>query len=339
MSMNTMPAPTSAPRRGSAHQRATPSTDGNSVRLEGRDGPAEIRTHPLGFKQAWPRPGAEELKSFYADGFYDSEYPAYLSQMESDRPFWDATWSLRRSLLEAALPPCRRRLLDIGASGGFLLDHFQAHGWQVSGIEPSGAAVRWAKEKFDIDIFCGEFLEAQAKDLAVNSLPARGESEPTEPGLFDAIHCAQVFEHVLDPVASIARVSELLAPGGVAYIEVPNDFNAFQEVARKDLEKPSWWVAPRVHLNYFDAESLSDVLRAHGLEEEDRLASFPMELFLLMGEDYVGDPKTGAQCHAKRMRFEETLFAQGASETLLQFYRALGNASLGRTIGILARKR
>ena len=314
MSMSISPSTPSAPRRRT-----------ESVWLEGRDGPAEIRTHALGFKQAWPRPSAEELREFYADGFYDSEYPTYLSQMEEDRPFWDATWSLRRSLLEAALPPERRRILDIGASGGFLLDHFQAHGWQVAGIEPSRAAVRWAQEKFDIDIFCGELLDY---------LSPTSKETP----LFDAIHCAQVFEHVLNPVDSIARVAELLAPGGVAYIEVPNDFNAFQEVARKDLDKPSWWVAPRVHLNYFDAESLSGVLRAYGLEEEDRLASFPMELFLLMGEDYIGNPEQGSRCHAKRMRFEQTLFAQGASDTLLQFYRALGSASLGRTIGILARK-
>ncbi len=335
MSLNIHSAPTNVPRRRALTDRRLRSSAPESIRLEGRDGPAEIRTHDLGFKQAWPRPSAEDLREFYADGFYDSEYPAYLSQMESDRPFWDATWSLRRSLLETALPLCRRRFLDIGASGGFLLDHFQQHGWQVAGIEPSRAAVRWAKEKFDIDVFCGELLDYPVPI----SVGTSEETSKDEAPLFDAIHCAQVFEHVLDPVASIARVSELLAPGGVAFIEVPNDFNAFQEVARKDLNKPSWWVAPRVHLNYFDAESLSGVLSAHGMEEEDRLASFPMELFLLMGEDYVGDPERGSVCHAKRMRFEETLFAQGASDTLLQFYRALGNASLGRTIGILARKR
>jgi 2-polyprenyl-3-methyl-5-hydroxy-6-metoxy-1,4-benzoquinol methylase len=303
------------------------------IRLEGRDGPAEIRTHPLGFKQAWPRPSAEDLRAFYADGFYDSEYPAYLSQMERDRPFWDATWSLRRTLLEAALPSSRRRILDIGASGGFLLDHFRQHGWEVDGIEPSRAAVRWAKEKLDIEIFCGELLDYPHPKTA-DPLSGSAAQRP----LFDAIHCSQVFEHVLDPVACIARVADLLAPGGVAFIEVPNDFNAFQEAARADLDKPAWWVAPRVHLNYFDAESLGATLRAHGLEEEDRLASFPMELFLLMGEDYVGHPEQGSACHAKRMRFEETLFAQGASDTLLQFYRALGKASLGRTIGLLARK-
>ena len=134
------------------------------------------------------------------------------------------------------------------------------------------------------------------------------------------------------------RIADLLAPGGVAFIEVPNDFNSFQEVARDDLEKDSWWVAPKVHLNYFDADSLAALLADHGLAEVDRLASFPMELFLLMGDDYVGHPDVGAACHSKRMRFEKTLAREGRDDSLLRFYRALGQANLGRTAGILARK-
>lgn len=304
--------------------------------LEGLSGQTELRTHAHGFRQVWPRPTEEALRTFYSETFYDSHSPTYLEQVSQDRVFWDATWSLRRSMMEAALPPSRRRLLDVGASGGFLLDHFREHGWEVHGIEPSRRAVAWAKTHHQLDLFCGELL-----DYPVRPPNASFEPEP-DPAVsdsrFDAIHCAQVLEHVLDPVACIERIASLLAPGGVAFIELPNDFNSFQEAARKELKKPAWWVAPKVHLNYFDAESLSAVLAASGLVEEDRLASFPMELFLLMGEDYIGHPDVGSACHAKRMRFEKTLFENGHSETLLKFYRALAKASLGRTIGILARK-
>lgn len=301
-----------------------------STTLQGLDGPATLRTHPLGFKQTWPRPSPEDLQRFYEKEFYDAARPQYLEKMARDRSFWDATWSLRRRLMEDALPQSSRRVLDVGASGGFLLDHFKRHGWQVEGIEPSRAAVAYAEQQHGIRIFCGELLDYP--------VPHETADESVEKP-FDAIHSSQVLEHVLSPDAFIERVATLLAPGGIAFIEVPNDFNAFQEVARDDLDKPSWWVAPEMHLNYFDADSLSALMAEKGLIEFDRLASFPMELFLLMGEDYVGNPEVGSVCHAKRMRFEETLIRQGRDDSLLRFYRALGQANLGRTAGILARKK
>lgn len=322
------------PRANAAERAAERTRRENSFVIEGLSGPAELRTHPLGFRQVWPRPSAEELKQFYGEQFYDTARPEYLEKMERDRSFWDATWSLRRSLMEAALPSDRRRLFDVGASGGFLLDHFHRHGWSVAGVEPSRSAVDWAKREHGIEIFCGELLDYPDPAVAESSSPNQGASE----GLFDAVHSAQVLEHVLEPEACVERIASLLAPGGIAFIEIPNDFNSMQEAARDDLGKSSWWVAPEFHLNYFDADSLSALLASNGLVEIDRLASFPMELFLLMGEDYVGHPEVGSACHAKRMRFEETLFAEDRSETLLRFYRALGQASLGRTCGILARK-
>ncbi len=291
-------------------------------RLYDRSEPTTLRAHRLGYRQVWPRPSPSDLREFYARSFYDEASPAYLEKGERERAYWDATWSLRRELMEEALPPDRRRLLDIGASGGQLLDHFRRHGWEVHGVEPSHSAVEWARHRHGLELFCGELLDYL----------------PDPASRFDAIHCAQVLEHVLDPEACVSRIAELLAPGGVAFIEVPNDFNAFQEAAREALDKDAWWVVPKLHLNYFDADSLSALLDEHGLTPEDRLASFPMEIFLLMGEDYVGHPDVGSACHAKRMRFERTLFERDRSETLRSFYRALGHASLGRTCGVLARR-
>lgn len=313
MSMSAYPHP--------PHKRPT-----RSLQVDALGGACELRTHRLGFKQVWPRPSPEKLRDYYANEFYEKGFPTYLDQADRESEFKQATWSLRRSMLEAALPPARRRLLDVGASGGLLLSYFRQHEWEVSGIEPSRVAVDWARSHYDLELFCGELLDYPLR-------AARAERT-----CFDAIHCAQVLEHVLDPEACVERIAALLAPGGVAYIEVPNDFNAFQEVARSELKKPAWWVAPKVHLNYFDAETLGALLADKGLFVEDRLASFPMELFLLMGEDYVGHPKVGKRCHEMRMRFEQTLFDHGHRDTLLDFYRALANASIGRTCGLLVRK-
>ena len=307
--------------------------------VEGLEGPAELRRAPGGYLQVWPRPSPESLRALYEESFYEQDKSNYLSEVERDRAFWDATWSMRRTLIEDALPASRRRLLDVGCSGGFLLDHFQQHGWAGVGIEPSPMATRWAREHFGLEVFCGELLDygsrVDASDVP-GHLQLDGRSAPRP---FDAIHSAQVLEHVLDPEACVERMAELLAPGGVIYVEVPNDFNVFQETARERLDKPSWWVAPSHHLNYFDYESLSGLLARHGLEEIDRMASFPIEMFLLMGEDYIGNAKVGAECHARRMAFERALIETDRIADLKNLYRSLAGASIGRTCGVLARKR
>lgn len=318
MSLSPNPTPTPRPRR-----RAT-TPPGDPRHLEGIDGPVELRRANGGYLQVWPRPTPETLTRLYTEQFYEDDKSTYLSDMEAERPYWDAIWTLRRRSMEDALPPERRRLLDVGSSGGFFLDHFRQQGWKSYGIEPSPRAATFAREHYGLDVFCGDLLDYP--------LPAPADR-------FDAIHSAQVLEHVLEPEACVARITDLLTPGGIVFIEVPNDFNVFQEVARDHLDKAAWWVAPDHHLNYFDYDSLSSLLSRNGLDEIDRVASFPMEMFLLMGDDYVGHPEVGKAAHARRMTFERTLIEHGKLDELGSFYRALARAGLGRTCGILARKR
>lgn len=331
------PAPARPPGRG--HGPSGPESQSAAdcaatrVTLEGPTGAIELRRAPGGHLEVWPRPNAERQRALYAEKFYEEDKATYLDDVSRDRAYWDAIWSIRRRMLELLVPtPAAgaRRILDVGASGGFLLDHFQQHGWTGLGIEPSRSAARHARERFGLEIFCGELLDF---GLETDRDWREDGGEP-----FDAIHCAQVLEHVLDPEACVARIAALLRPGGVVFIEVPNDFNVLQETARTLLAKPAWWVAPDHHLNYFDAQSLATLLARHGLLEVDRVASFPIEMFLLMGDDYVGQPAVGRACHERRMRFERALIEAGRSDELAELYRALARAGLGRTVGLLARK-
>ncbi|MFO0688392.1 MAG: class I SAM-dependent methyltransferase [Myxococcota bacterium] len=307
--------------------------EATSVTVEGLAGPTELRRAAGGYWQVWPRPTPESQSALYGEQFYEQDKATYLDDVTRDRAYWDAIWSIRRDMMESALParPAGdRTILDVGCSGGFLLDHFQQHGWRGFGIEPSRRAARHARERFGLEVFCGGLLDF---DLETDR---EWRAEGGEP--FDAIHCAQVLEHVLEPEACVERLASLLAPGGVVFVEVPNDFNALQETARTRLGKSAWWVAPDHHLNYFDANSLSALLARHGLEEVDRVASFPIEMFLLMGDDYVGRPEVGSACHGRRMAFERALIEAGRTAELAELYRALARAGVGRTCGLLARR-
>ena len=66
--------------------------------------------------------------------------------------------------------------------------------------------------------------------------------------------------------------------------------------------------------------------------------SFPLELFLLMGESYIGDDDLGRKCHGKRKALEHNLAAAGMTSVTRELYRAFADAGMGRTAVITARK-
>ena len=120
-------------------------------------------------------------------------------------------------------------------------------------------------------------------------------------------------------------------------VGVPNDYNGLQEAVRAGGAAP-WWLAPPHHLNYFDFDSLSALLSKLGLEVMESLTSFPMELFLLMGENYVGNDTLGRSCHARRKQFDLSLEQAGLGHVRRKLYGALAKAGLGREAIIIARK-
>ena len=63
----------------------------------------------------------------------------------------------------------------------------------------------------------------------------------------------------------------------------------------------------------------------------------PMELFLLMGDNYVDNDKIGKICHNKRKRFEFSLI-KGNTQLKIKLYHLLAKNNLGRDIILTAKK-
>ncbi len=272
-----------------------------------------------GFYRISPTPTVETLRELYRHEYYRRDKPAYLEKTEAELDYWRLIWRVRLDAMAHALKG-KGRLLDIGAGGGFFLDLARELGWEVAGIEPSLQSVAYAKERFSLELFSGYL-----------------EDYPEDGGGFNAVHMALVLEHVRDPVQFLETTLKLLNPWGILWVEVPNDFNVFQEIIVSALQKPRWWVVPEHHLNYFDFESLSALLRSLGTTELDRMASFPMEFFPLMGLDYVGNQALGAQVHQYRMNFEKNVLSRNPA-ALADLYRNLARQNIGRTCNLLVRK-
>lgn len=286
--------------------------------LAGVNGYDVISCTVCGFAHAVPLPAPEQLIAEYRDRYYSDEKPTYLAHAREDQDWAQLSQDDRLHVLERLLPPSRRRLIDIGCGPGFFLQTACARGWEGEGIEPSQQASEHARS-LGLRVHQGFFSADYAKDL----------------GTFDVVHMNNMLEHVPDPVALLRAACHMLAPEGVLVVGVPNDFSPLQ-IAAAANGLPRWWVAPPHHLNYFDFSSLAKLLERLGLRVVERQTSFPMEAFLLMGDDYTKDPALGRACHNRRKSFDLALAKSGLNDVRRDVYRALAGAGLGREAIIFA---
>ena len=275
-----------------------------------------------GFAHALPLPTPEDLARFYREDYYTTEKPQCLTQQAEDRPWLDLVNDERAALLAGHLGPGEKTVLDVGCGAGYFLDACRRAGFGILGVEPSRQAAAHARDTLGLPVVEGFFDDALAATLP----------------RMDAVHASEVLEHLPDPAGMLRRVHGLLNPDGLLLVSLPNDGNPLQEAARQTLGLPPWWIAPPHHLNYFTVASVTALIRRAGFEPISVQSSFPMEFFLLMGENYVADPVLGRLCHAKRKAFELALHATGLSDLKARLYEALAGLGLGRTVVVLARR-
>ena len=135
------------------------------------------------------------------------------------------------------------RVLDVGCGAGFLVFALGEIGLRhAEGIDP------FVPEPIVYD----------------NGVKVRKRDIFQAEGPWDAIMFHHSFEHLADPGATLARVAELLAPGGQCLLRVPT----VSSLAWREYGVD--WVqldAPR-HLHLFAHESIRHLAAAHGFEVE-----------------------------------------------------------------------
>jgi SAM-dependent methyltransferase len=285
---------------------------------------AHVKGHDIldcercGFRHAVPLPDPAALEREYRETYYAQEKPTFLSHAGEDQAWAELAQTDRLEIFEQC--SAGRRLLDIGCGPGFFLKTASERGWQVKGIEPSRQAAAHARS-LGVEVMEGFFNAETAPAL----------------GRFDAVHLNNVLEHIPDPIALLTLARGLLDKGGLICVNVPNDYSPFQLAADAAMGTGEWWLAPPHHLNYFDFESLSGLIEGLGFAIVERTTSFPMEAFVMMGENYVGDAALGRACHNRRKRFDLALDAAGLKAVRRAFYRALAKEGIGREAVVVAR--
>jgi SAM-dependent methyltransferase len=186
-----------------------------------------------------PPPAPERIPSFYPP-----TYSAYDDDPAIAWLFRATFWLDARRV--ARLIGRRGTVLDVGCGAGAGLAAMRGYGeWELTGLELDHGAVRRARER-GLDVRQGDLLSADFP-----------------PGSFNLIRMGHVIEHVLDPIATLRRAFDLLAPGGVVFGETPNidcwDFRLFGR----------YWGAlhfPR-HLAFFTERTLRRAFRQVGFAD------------------------------------------------------------------------
>lgn len=284
-----------------------------------------IKDPAYGYLRVDPVPSQEEVERYYREEFYSTEYKRFndssLEIQKEEQEFFDSRWeSIHLACLKHFGRTNELSVFDIGFGYAQALIYFHRKGMKVSGLEPSPEGVAYARSK-GLTVF-----QAGIEDFA-----CVGDNR------YDVVTVLNVLEHLRNPSETLINIRKsLLNPGGLLVIDVPNEFNDFQLAANAAFGLKEWWVCPPVHINYFSSSSLSSLAERCGYRVVQREASFPLELFLLMGDVYIGNAELGRACHQKRVKFESLLRKHGKADKLSRFYQALATLDLGRQTTLYA---
>ncbi len=133
-------------------------------------------------------------------------------------------------------------LLDVGCGPGEFLHFARQRGWNATGFEFAPSVAQLAHEKYGLEVKVGD-------------LAAMGYAK----GCYTLLSMWHVLEHLPNPLATLTRAHDLLAPGGVLVLEVPN-VNCFW---RRSYRYP---FSAILHLFHFSPSTLSALVQKAGFE-------------------------------------------------------------------------
>ena len=124
----------------------------------------------------------------------------------------------------------------------------RAAGWETWGVEVSAWAGDFARRQHGLRVHTGM--------LASTGFAARS---------FDVVTLYDVIEHAADPMALLAEVRHLLAPGGLVHLVTPNVAGKLASL----LGRRWYHYKPGEHLYYFAPRTIKRAMECAGLQAVD----------------------------------------------------------------------
>tara|TARA_A100001011_G_scaffold283548_1_gene293905 strand:- start:95 stop:1036 length:942 start_codon:yes stop_codon:yes gene_type:complete len=276
-----------------------------------------------GFKHAIPLPSVDELKTFYKEKYYEQDRKIdYAEKQKEQEKWWGRIYAERCKKFNNILGE-KGRILDIGCGPGFFMKKAQDLGWQATGIEPSQKASNYAINNLGLDLYNINIESIDECDFDLKS--------------FDVIYSHGVLEHMRKPNLFFSNAKKYLKDGGLLFYSVANDFSPLQNIMLENSSVDPWWVVPPEHLNYFDKLSAENIAINNGFNIVDATATFPIDMFLLMGENYISDKSLGPSAYKKIVNLEDAILKSSHKDLLTDMYKNFYNLGIGRQLEITAR--
>ena len=152
------------------------------------------------------------------------------------------------------------RVLDVGCAKGYLAEILAGRGFAVTGIDLPDTP---HSDSFQ---FVGGDLDAGL---------------PPVDGAFDFILCADVLEHLRNPLSMLRECRRLLAPEGVLIASLPNSGNAYfrWNVLLGRFPRHDKGLFDRTHLQFYTWDGWADLLAGAGFRVEGlRVSGVPVGL-------------------------------------------------------------
>jgi 2-polyprenyl-3-methyl-5-hydroxy-6-metoxy-1,4-benzoquinol methylase len=280
-----------------------------------------------------PLPLKKNLSELYKKKYYSKIKPNYIKKYEKEIDYWNLIFDEKLNFLSSKINMEKKSIFDLGSGAGYFLKRAKEKGWETNGVEPNSIAANHSK-KIGVPVI-NDFFE----NLDIKIIKK-----------FNAINLFDVLEHVPEPIELLKKCKKLLKSKGIIVIEVPNDYNPLQKIVQQSFKKEEYWLTllPKSrnyhwaskmdHINYFNFESLKKLLLKMDFKIIQQESTFPLELFLLMGDDYLKKESIGKKIHEKRMNFEKNLMMSGNTAIKKNLYQKFAEIGIGRTAIIYAQK-
>jgi 2-polyprenyl-3-methyl-5-hydroxy-6-metoxy-1,4-benzoquinol methylase len=229
-------------------QRACPTCGAHSEKKElAKDHMSVVRCGVCNLVYVNPTFDEDHYQSVYAS----AEYQEIVRDLGiSSHEYRVRRFGVERvGIMEKHLQPRNRqavRYLDVGCSTGFVVEAARDRGWNAAGIDLNPSAI--------------EFGRCRGLELRAVALEDAG----FVPASFDAISLFDVLEHLLAPVRTLRACIDLLAPGGILFLYVPN----YDSASRLLMGSDAHFIWPTHHLNYYTPATIRDLMSRNGLTTE-----------------------------------------------------------------------
>lgn len=153
-------------------------------------------------------------------------------------------------IVQSIPPACR--VLDVGTGAGALGRYLRTVGCYVDGITYSEEEATLAKE---------DYARIEILDLE-KTLPSRLFTGQ----VYDVIVCADILEHLRNPLEVLCDLRTLLENGGIVMLSIPNAtyMGVIYELMGGRFARTREGILDATHVNFYDRESLVELVNAAG---------------------------------------------------------------------------